>query len=193
MEFRFPRSKSAQPDGAGEALLVSRVQGLAKTPVPAGKFDQWGLTPKAYAFISWFWQTDRFSKWPAGRSSVEVVYDDEHFRTHTWYRGGRPHWAYDSGNFKRVGDRGAIYWTPNVLGVTVRIEAERAVVALESCTPNLKEYQLKRESGDWEAVADSFGLTLSRPSETWLLRSINQAGVAGPVHRLVIESTSRAR
>jgi len=175
----------------GDASGVSRVQGLERTPVPAGKFDQWGLTSRAYAFVSWFWQTDRFSAGAKGVSPLEVVYDDDFFRNHTWYRGGQKHWAYDSGNFKRVADRGAIYWTPNVLAVKVRIQRERAMVKIESCTPNLKEYQMKREGGGWEAVADSFNLALSKPEETWILRSMNLAGVAGPEHRLVIREKKK--
>lgn len=169
------------------AAGVERVQGIERMPVPRGNTDQWGLTPKSYAFISWHRQTNRYSVRPEDVSSEEVVYDDEFFRANTWYRGGRKHWAYDKDQFLRVGDRGAIYWTPNVLDLRARIEGNRALIDIESCTPNLKEYQIRREDGDWEPVGKSASLTLSGVREVWLFRSVNLAGVTGPEYRLVLE------
>jgi len=173
---------------ADGAAGVVRVQGLDRKPVPRGKYDQWGLTPKAYAFVGWRQQADRFTIWPKQGSSAEVVYDDEYFQTHTWYMNGRKHWAYDSGYFQRIEDRGAIYWTPNVLDVTVSIQGAAAQVEIISCTPNLKEYQMRQEGSGWEPVGKSFSLSLSKASDEWRLRAVNLAGVAGPEHRLAIES-----
>jgi hypothetical protein len=173
---------------ADRAAGVDRVQGPERMPVPRGKDDQWGLTPKAYAFVTWRLLTNGFSIWPKQGSSKEVVWDDRYFQTHTWYWGGKKHWAYDSGNFLRVRDRGAIEWTPNVLEVKARIEDAAALVEIGSCTPNLKEYQIRREGGGWEPVGKSFRLSLSKLREEWRLRSVNLAGVAGPEYSLVIEN-----
>ena len=173
-------------DGAA-GVEVDRVEGLERKPVARGKYDQWGLTPKAYAFIGWRYQADRFTIWPKDGSSAEVVYDDKYFQTHIWYTNGVKHWAYATGYFQRVKDSAAIYWTPNVLEVKAGIEGASAQVEINSCTPNLKGYQMKSAGGDWAPVEKSFRLALSKPREQWRLRSVNLAGVFGPEYTLVIE------
>ena len=172
---------------ADGAAGVVRVEGPEKKPVARSKYDQWGLTPKAYAFIGWRYQADHFTIWPKDGSSAEVVYDDQYFQTHTWYMNGAKHWAYATGYFQRVKDSAAIYWTPNALEVKAGIEGATVQVEINSCTPNLKEYQMKSAGGDWTPVEKSFRLALSKPREEWRLRSVNLAGVAGPEYSLVIE------
>jgi hypothetical protein len=166
---------------------VVRVRGPEREPQDWGRHDQWGNTPKSYGFISWRLQANRFSLWPDKVSSVEVVYNDEFFKQNTWHKNGKKHWAYDSGNFLRVDNRSEIYWTPNVLMLDVDISGVVALVKIKSCTPNLREYQIKREGGGWESVENSTSLELSRPSEEFAFRSVNLAGVTGPVYKLLIE------
>ncbi len=171
----------------GQWDQVVRVQGPAREPVDWGNDHQWGNTPKAYACIGWLWQTDRFSRWPERGSSVMIVYNDEFFRNNVWYRSGKKNWAYDTGNFKRVEEINKINWTPNVLDLDVKINGSVAQVGINSCTPNLREYQMKREGGAWNPVAGNFSLELSGPREEFVFRSVNLAGVTGPVYRLVLE------
>jgi Transglutaminase-like superfamily len=166
---------------------VLRVRGPAREPQDWGRHDQWGNTPKSYGFISWRLQANRFSLWPARVSSVEIVYDDEFFKRNIWHKSGKKHWAYDSGDFLRVEDRNQIYWTPNVLELDVEISGAVAQVAIKSCTPNLREYQIKREGEGWEPVENRIILELSRASEEFVFRSVNTAGVTGPVYKLLME------
>ncbi len=166
---------------------VARVRGVAREPQDWGRHDQWGNTPKAYGFISWRWQANRFSLWPGKGSSVEVVYNDEFFERNTWHKSGKKHWAYASGNFLRVEDRNAIYWTPNVLELDVKLDGSAALVAIGSCTPNLREYQMRRKGKGWERVESRINLELSGPGEEFAFRSVNLAGVTGPVYKLRLE------
>lgn len=170
---------------------VVRVKGPQREPQPKSKYDQWGFSPKAYAFISWRWQSNRFSIWPDNGSSEEVVYNDDFFKSNIWHRGGRKHWAYDADQFIRIEDPTKIYWTPNVLDIEVDIEGSAARVAIESCTPNLREYQMRRRGSGWETVGSNLTLELSAAREEFVFRSVNMAGVAGPGHRLIIGKGDR--
>jgi hypothetical protein len=138
--------------------------------------------------VAWYPEANEHTIWPKRRSSYEFVFEDDYWRGHTWYRGGKKHWAYDAGYFKPVKDRNALYWTPNVLHVKTQIEDDVAKVHITSCTPNLKEYQARRRGGTWKRVDQHFTLQLVDEREDWLLRSVNLAGVCGPEYRLVIEA-----
>ena len=165
---------------------VVRVRGPEKEQLARGRHDQWGNTPKAYAFISWRQQANRFSIWPEVASSVEIVYNDEFFQKHIWHKSGEKHWAYDAGKFIRIENKNGIYWTPNVLDLDVNITGNVAHVGIRSSTPNFKEYQMKADGDDWKLVDRTINLELFRPREEFAFRSVNLAGVAGPVYKLVI-------
>jgi len=144
-----------------------------------------------YRWISWEIQGNRHSGWGQFFSSALVVLEDDYFRKHTWYRDHRPHWAYRAGYFVKTRHRGWIEWTPNVLSVRARRNAKGIGVSISSCTPNLKEYQMRESAGgEWRRVERSFTIArdaLTQARHEWRLRSVNMAGVAGPEHRLVIE------
>lgn len=165
---------------------VVRVDGPERVPQTQERPDSYGRTPSTYTFVSWRLQGDVHSALHP-RSSAELVYDDEYWRTHTWGRGGSPHWAYDAGYFIPIKKRGWIEWTPNVLRVRATITGTTANVRINSCTPNFKEYQIRAEGGSWEPVENTFSLQLSKPRHEWRLRSVNVMNVPGPEHRLVIE------
>ncbi len=166
---------------------VVRVDGPDRKPQPRERDESWGRTPRTYNFVGWMLSGNVHSSWPQQRSSVEVVYDDEYWRTHTWFRDGREHWAYKAGYFLPITQRGWIEWTPNVLRVRTTITGSVAKVRINSCTPNFKEYQMKSEGGNWEALESTFSLQLSQPRHDWRLRSVNVMNVPGPEHHLVIQ------
>jgi len=171
-------------DGAAN---VVRVRGPERKPAARVIDDTWGQTPRTYTWISWYLDGNRHTIWPKQISGVEVVYDDEYWRSHTWYRGGKKHWAYDAGYFRPIRDRRLVEWTPNVLDVKTQINGDAAEVHIASCTPNLKEYQMKNVGGQWRRVEERFVVQLTGNRERRLLRSVNLAGVCGPEYRLVVE------
>jgi hypothetical protein len=134
-----------------------------------------------YRWISWE-TTPYFTDFPNHATSGLVVYEDEYYRTHTWYRDGAPHWAYAADFFIPVRRRSWIEWTPNVIASRVDLSGPRAEIALTSCTPNLRTYEMRREQGPWKACADRVSLPLGRSGATRCFRSVNLAGVAGPEH-----------
>ncbi|HLF95063.1 MAG TPA: transglutaminase-like domain-containing protein [Planctomycetota bacterium] len=168
------------------AKSVARVRGLDRRPEARVEDESWGQTARTYGWISWPSEGNRFTRYPEDPGGFQVLYEDEYARTHTWYRDGRKHWAYDAGRFKRISERGAIEWTPNVLDVKTRLQGEEWEVQIASSTPNLKEYQMKKGDGAWERAEEKFAIRVKAPPEKVLLRSVNLAGLCGPEHRLVL-------
>lgn len=169
-----------------DAVDVFRTDGPDRVKQPRERDDSWGRTPRTYAFISWYPEADYHTRFPKKRSSKEIVVADDIWRENTWYRGDRKHFAYDAELFVEVADPAAVYWTPNVVNIEVDVEGNSAAVTIASETPNLKEYQIREPEGDWRATPDKLSLDLRNGSGEWHLRSVNSAGVTGPVYRLVI-------
>lgn len=170
-------------DGARSVL---RVRGPDRRPEPKVEDESWGRTARTYAWVSWPTEGNRFTLYPETAQESHVLYDDEYSRSHTWHRDGKPHWAYRAQRFKRVPEREAVEWTPNVLDVKAPVDGEALEVTIASSTPNLKEYQVKRGEGAWERAEEKFVLRLKSPPERVLLRAVNLAGVSGPEHRLEV-------
>jgi hypothetical protein len=128
-----------------------------------------------------------FTAWPEHQTMLSM-YEDEYFMNNTWIWGGNPHWAYAKPEFMRlVSDRDALEWTPNTIASEVQIKEGRAEIKLTSETPNLQEYQMKKgDSGNWQAVDESFSMELKRKRHELTFRTMNLAGVTGPEHRIVI-------
>lgn len=164
---------------------VYRADGPDRERQPPERDDSWGRTPRTYAFISWYPEMDLHTRYPEKRSAKEIVIDDEIWRNNTWYRsGGVKHFAYEKDLFIPVSDPTAIYWTPNVLKVDAVVDGDSARVSVTSETPNLEEYQIRTPGGEWSATPAAFTLDVGGGGE-WQLRSVNTAGVSGPVYRLV--------
>jgi len=90
---------------------------------------------------------------------------------------------------RRVKERDAIEWTPNIIASEVNIEGEIASISLVSETANLKEYQMKEQaSGDWEKVDDLVSIELSKKRHELSFRTVNILGIAGPEHKIVISA-----
>lgn len=168
-----------------EGKDVVKVVGPDRTPVPRAQPDSYGKTPYTFKWISWYPEADIFTR-DVKRSAKEIVVADDIWKNNTWYRGGRKHFAYDADLFVEIDNPEAVYWTPNVLKVDTAVDGDTASVFITSDTPNLKTYQIRRPDGEWRATPDEFMLDLEG-GRRWQLRSVNTAGVSGPVYHLDID------
>jgi hypothetical protein len=175
------------------AKSVFRHRAPERSKLPKEQDDTWGHTPRTYAWVSWYADARPHTLWPERSGGPHIVLDDDPWRTGTWYRDGKKHWAYAAGAFKPVKDEGLIYWTPNVLHVAATVRGKSVDVAIESDTPNFKEYQISEDGKLWQPTDKEFTLTLSKERHEWRLRSMNIAGVVGPEYRLVVERAGKTR
>ncbi|MHC4203911.1 MAG: transglutaminase domain-containing protein [Planctomycetota bacterium] len=170
------------------AKSVIRVVGPDRNPMkPDSETGKWETRPDTYRFCSWETNTNRFTTFPARPTSTLVVLDDEIFRNNTWYRDGKPHWAYGTPYFIKTTRRDWIEWTPNVITSKVTITDSRAHVFLSSCTPNFRSFQMTDEAGTWRDCGEKIELSLDgRDRNCFKFRIINLFGVTGPEHRVEI-------
>ena len=170
------------------AKAVVRVVGPERKPMkPDPETGKWETRPDTYRWCSWETNTNRLTTFPARPTSTLVVLDDEIFRSHTWYRDGKPHWAYDTPYFIKTTRRDWIEWTPNVITSKVTISNGRAKVFLISCTPNFRSFQIMDEAGTWRDCSEQVTLSLDgRDRSCFKFRTINLFGVTGPEHRVEI-------
>jgi hypothetical protein len=168
------------------ARSVVRVKGPERAPQAPVEDESWGLTARTYAWVSFYSEGNRFGRWPGQVNGFELVLDDEAFRSRTWHRNGKKHWAYAAGRFKPVG-RDALEWTPNILDVRTELKGDSIEIRITSSTPNLREYQIQRGDGAWEHVDETFTKRLDAAARVLRLRAVNSAGVSGPEHRLALE------
>lgn len=139
-----------------------------------------------YRWLSWEPDSARFTSHPSQAPSSLIVLDDESFRSGTWIRDGRPHWAYDAGFFIRTVHRSWIEWTPNVVACQAGLDGSRLHVRLASCTPGLATYQMSPGDAPWSACGDALVLDLPHDGLALRFRAVNRAGVAGPIHRFLV-------
>lgn len=142
---------------------------------------------RVYTNIEWDRQNDLYVNWPKD-GSYEIMYNDDHFKHHTWIWDGKPHWAYGTPHMILVADRKAIEWTPNTIATDVEFRRDSVVITARSYTPNFRTYELRRP-GDtaWAAVPATVSVPLEKDRSEIGLRVVNTAGVSGVVHRIVIE------
>lgn len=171
---------------------IVKVRGPEREPVADMTKDG---TPATYNWVSWHTAGNYFTNFPCTHSSAIIVYEDDFYRQNTWYRDGRPNWAYESDYFIPVRHREWIEWTPNVVAVRVEIKpgppcSEEpgwwAHCQVRSSTPNFKEYQLKVGERDWHPVAERFAVPLYQEVNEFRVRSVNLFGVTGPEHLIRI-------
>ncbi len=170
------------------ASLVVPVVGPNRKPMqPDPKTGKLETRPEAYRWCSWGMNTNRFTTFPARRSSTLIMLADEIFLNNTWYRDGKPHWAYNTPYLIATPRRDWIEWTPNVITSKVTIEGDKARVFLGSCTPNFRSFQKMNENGTWLDCAEEVEISLEeRTLNRFRFRTINLFGVAGPEHRIEI-------
>ena len=143
---------------------------------------------QTYTWIEWHKHNNNFTVWPDFQTGL-IMYEDEYFRTHTWYWNGKPHWAYGTPYITLVNDRNKIEWTPNTIASKVLLNGPEIKIILTSDTPNLKEYQRKElPAGAWGTVSDTVVMVLKKKNYDWIFRTVNLAGVPGPEHRISVTS-----
>jgi hypothetical protein len=150
----------------------------------------WGrwATPIVYRWLSWEVSTNRFTAYPAALSSVLVMYDDSIFRNNTWYRDGKPHWAYGTQYLLKISNRHWIYWTPNVIRAKEELAGDHVRIQLESFTPNFKTYQIRMGNGPWQDCKDHLQVQVKESIQHCAVRAMNLFGVTGPPHLIDIPS-----
>jgi len=174
-----------------KAVDIIKVKGPDRIPIDAD--PETGTkkerSAQTYTWIEFHRYNDLFTKWPNEKYQL-IMYEDDFFDNNTWIWGDKPHWAYAKPEFMvKVKDRDAIEWTPNTIDSKVIIDGNKATIDLTSETPNLKEYQIKDSpSGTWKKVEVHLELNLSEKKYDLAFRTVNLAGVTGPVHRVVIDS-----
>ncbi len=161
---------------------VKRVYGLERK----AKRKDFPESTHTYRWVTFETSTAHFTDWPSRSGSSAVVYEDDFFRKNTWYRDGRPHWAYKADYFIPIRKRNWIDWTPNVIASRTDIDKDSATVALSSCTPNFKTYEVRKGSGKWKPCAEVVKTKLGKRGASLTFRSVNLASVRGPEHRVEI-------
>jgi hypothetical protein len=170
------------------AKSVIRVVGPDRRPMqPDPKTGKWETRPDTYRWCSWETNTNRFTSFPARPTSTLIMLDDEIFRNNTWYRDGKPHWAYKTPYLIATARRDWIEWTPNVITSKVTIKDDKARVFLSSCTPNFKSFQRMDDDGKWRDCDEQIEILLKKQGRNrFTFRTINLFGVTGPEHRIEI-------
>lgn len=171
---------------AADIVLVKgpgrvRTEMLDLSPDPTVSKEQFA---SVYTWLSWGKFNNRYSNYPNTKTDYMLLYNDEFFRNHTWYWGGKKFWAYGTEYMILVDERKAIEWTPNVISSTLSIEQNVADIRLTSVTPNLKAYQMKRPGGEWEDISNPVRIELKDDTSRYFFRTLNLAGVAGPEHQI---------
>ena len=144
---------------------------------------------QTYTWITWQGIGNYFSAWPEYTGKV-IMYEDDFYSENIWIREGEPCWIYDHMEvIQLIKEREPIEWTPNTIATEVTIDGTSATISLNSDTPNLKEYQVKRSpQGEWEAVDEILHLDLQEKKYELTFRTVNLVSVTGPEHKVVIDS-----
>jgi hypothetical protein len=172
-------------DGAKSVICVIGPDRRPMQPDP--QTGKWETRPDTYRWCSWETSTNRFTTFPAQPTSTLVMLDDENFRNNTWYRNGKPHWAYGTPYLIETTRRDWVEWTPNVITSKVTIEGNKARVFLGSCTPNFRSFQKMDEGGGWRDCDEEVELLLDRHAQMdFTFRTVNLFGVTGPEHHVKI-------
>ncbi|MEQ6121124.1 hypothetical protein [Reichenbachiella sp. MALMAid0571] len=174
-----------------KAKDITMIRGLERIPT---EFDETFQRSKesfarTYSWIEYHTNNNMFTVWPDYKETL-TMYTDDYFKNNTWIWGEKPHWAYGKPEFMILEpNRDAIEWTPNTISSEVSIEGNKANVGLNSDTPNLKGYQMKRlPNGNWQKAESNFSLDLTEDEHEIVFRTINLAGISGPEHLIKIQA-----
>lgn len=144
---------------------------------------------QTYTWVEWHVNNDIYTVWP-DHQELLMMYEDDFLKNNIWNWGGNPHWAYAHPEYIiKVKEREAIEWTPNTIKSDVHINENMVTVNLISDTPNFKQYQVKiLPSESWEKVDRKSVFYLKEKKHEFIFRTMNQVGITGPEHRVLIYS-----
>jgi hypothetical protein len=158
-----------------ERKILSRDTTVAET---AQEFAQ------TFTWLEWDVHTNRFSAYPNYQEKL-LMYRDSFFNQGTWLWNGKPHWAYNTAFLEYSSHPEAIYWSPNTISASIRIQGDKAHILLSSETPNLKTYQYTKDTaGDWKSCDPDLDVRLKEPDTDLYFRAENLAGVTGSVYHV---------
>jgi hypothetical protein len=140
----------------------------------------------SYYWVCWPQRQDPFSHPHFAARERLVIFDNEAFRTTTWYRGPaenlKPHFAYAAGAFLPTTDRTQIEWTPGVPELRARQAAPGELeVELRSATPNFDTYLIRIDDGEPVRCDEGrYRWKLHAGRNTLSVRTCNLFGIQGP-------------
>ncbi len=173
-----------------KAADIIMVNGPDRTPCEYDTLYQTGKErfAQTYTWIEWDQYNDVFTAGPK-HTYMLMMYQDDYFKNHKWYWGGKPHWAYSKPDVLVLEpDRDAFDWTPGVIDSKVEVKGNAARITLVSDTPNLKQYQVKEgRDGQWTVTGDEIDVPLVNKRYEWIFRTVNLAGVTGPENKVIVQ------
>lgn len=171
---------------AADIVLVKGVEKKAIDGLPEYNIKTKEQLARAYTWISWYKNNNRYSGHPDSSADI-IMYQDDYFKNHTWLWDGKPHWAYNTKFLHLVSDSAKIEWTPNTVSSKVLIEGNKAIISLTSDTANLKTYQMKiKPNEEWKKISNTAEINLTADKNEIIFRAENIAGVTGPEHKIII-------
>lgn len=170
------------------AQAVVCMVGPERQPMPRDpETGAWESRPYTYRWCGWETSTNRFTTFPAKLTSALIMLEDDIFKSNTWYRDGKPHWAYGTPYMILTTRRDWIEWTPNVITSKVTIADGTTHLLLGSCTPNFRSFQTKAGDGTWNDCGEDVQRSLTEKGPNrFTFRTMNLFGVTGPEHHVEI-------
>ncbi|MFH1071177.1 MAG: hypothetical protein V1794_16280 [Candidatus Glassbacteria bacterium] len=142
------------------------------------------------ALFFWLFYTDDYSTWEENSPSKFIFPQDSANAGRIWYQGGKDNLYAHTGYLKklfhptqRLGD---VYYTVGVVDARLTLyEGQTLLLALDTWLPDFSHYEASLGEGPWQPVAEPSALRwpLAKGNNRLALRTVNQAGVAGPVSR----------
>jgi hypothetical protein len=166
-----------------ENKVLSRDSSVAET---AQEFAQ------TFTWLEWDVHTNRFSAYPQHQEKL-LMYRDSFFNRGIWLWNGKPHWAYNTAFLEYTSKPDAIYWTPNTISSSVRLDGNKARISLSSETPNFKTYQYATDTaGDWRSCNANLDVPLKGRDTDLYFRVENMAAVTGSVYHVKFTSSGNS-
>jgi hypothetical protein len=78
------------------------------------------------------------------------------------------------------------YFPIGQAALSLRVADEKIQVSLKTLTPNFREFQVRRNGGEWKPTRETFGWKPLPGANRLEARTLNKFGVAGPVSTLEI-------
>lgn len=171
----------------GQGIVL--VRGVERREVPMA--PRTGPQPHEATIYSYWWvcypqQQNPFSQPHFAARERLIIFDNEAFRTTTWYRGPanalRKHFAYEAKAFVAAGDRSQIEWTPGVADLRAHCVAfDELEVDIRSATPNFECYIVRiNEDGPRRCEENRLRWKLRPGCNTLEVRCRNLFGIDGP-------------